>query len=176
AATGALVLLGIALVVGRLWFTRASTGDAIDSLAVLPFVNVGADPNAEYLSDGITENLINSLSQLPTLRVVPRSTVFRYKGREVDFQKIGRELAVRAVLTGRVVQRGDTLNIQTDLVDIAGEAQLWGRQYTRTFAGLITVQEEIATAVSDKLRLRPTTEEQKRLTKRYTQNPEAHQL
>src|SRR5207249_6286602 len=99
-----------------------------------------------------------------------------YKGRAVDFQKIGRELAVRAVVTGRVVQRGDTLNIQTDLVDIAGEAQLWGRQYTRTFAGLITVQEEIATAVSDKLRLRPTTEEQKRLTKRYTENPEAHQL
>jgi TolB-like protein/Tfp pilus assembly protein PilF/predicted Ser/Thr protein kinase len=176
ATTGAVVLLAIALVVGRLWFTRASTGGPIDSLAVLPFVNVGADPNAEYLSEGITENLINSLSQLPTLRVVPRSTVFRYKGRELDFQKVGHELGVRAVLTGRVVQRGDTLNIQTDLVDVTADAQLWGRQYTRTFADLITVQEEIATAVSDKLRLRPTSDEQTRLTKRYTQNPEAHQL
>jgi serine/threonine protein kinase/Tfp pilus assembly protein PilF len=176
ATIGALVLLAVALVLGRLWFTRASTGGAIDSLAVLPFVNIGADPNTEYLSEGITENLINSLSQLPTLRVVPRSTVFRYKGRELDFQKIGRELTVRAVLTGRVVQRGDTLNIQTDLVDVTSDSQLWGHQYTRTLADLITVQEEIATAVSDKLRLRPTPDEQKRLTKRSTENAEAHQL
>src|SRR5262249_35595242 len=145
-------------------------------IAVLPFVNVGADPNAEYLSDGITENLINRLSQLPKLRVVPRSTVFRYKDRELDLQKIGRELTVRAVLTGRVVQRGDTLNIQTDLVDVAEDSQLWGGQYSRTFADLITIQEEIATAVSERLRLRPTTDEQKRLTKRYTENAEANQL
>jgi serine/threonine protein kinase/Tfp pilus assembly protein PilF len=155
---------------------RVSTSGPIDSLAVLPFVNVGADPNTEYLSDGMTENLINSLSQLPKLRVVPRSTVFRYKGRELDLQKIGRELTARAILTGRVVQRGDTLNIQTDLVDVAEDSQLWGRQYTRTFTDLITVQEEIATAVSEKLRLGPTTAEQKRLTKRSTENPEAHQL
>jgi serine/threonine protein kinase/Flp pilus assembly protein TadD len=176
AATGALVLLAVGLVVGRLWFTRSSPGGPIDSLAVLPFVNVGADPNAEYLSDGVTENLINSLSQLPRLRVVPRSTVFRYKGRELDLQQVGRELTVRAVLTGRVVQRGDILHIQTDLVDVTADSQLWGRQYDRTFADLITVQEEIATAVSEKLRLRPTSDEQKRLTKRSTENPDAHQL
>ena len=173
---GALVLVAIALVAGRVWLTRASTGAPIDSLAVLPFVNVGADPNAEYLSDGLTENLINSFSQLPKLRVVPRSTVFRYKGRDLDLQTIGRELTVRAVLTGRVVQRGDTLNIQTDLVDVAADSQLWGRHYTRTLADLITVQEEIATAVSDKLRLQPNADEQKVLTRRYTENPEAHQL
>jgi TolB-like protein len=89
---------------------------------VLPFVNVGADPNAEYLSEGITENLINSFSQLPTLRVVPRSTVFRYKVREVDIPAVGRELNMRAVLTGRVVQRGETLNIQADLVDVTKDA------------------------------------------------------
>jgi TolB-like protein len=148
----------------------------IDSLAVLPFINVGADPNAEYLSDGITENLINSLSQLPRLRVVPRSTAFRYRSRDLDLPKIGRELTVRAILTGRVVQRGDTLNIQTDLVDVAGDSQLWGHQYTRAFADLVTVQEEIATAVTDKLRLRPTTDEKKRLTKRHTENAQAHQL
>jgi serine/threonine protein kinase/tetratricopeptide (TPR) repeat protein len=175
-AIGALVLMAIGVAVGQLWTTRAATASPIDSLAVLPFVNVGADPNTESLSEGITENLINSFSQLPRLRVVPRSTVFRYKDREPDFQKIGRELSVRAVLTGRVVQRGDTLNIQTDLIDVTGDAQLWGRQYTRTFADLVTVQEEIATAVTDKLRLRPTSEEQKRLTKRYTENPEAQQL
>src|SRR6516165_1110915 len=148
----------------------------IDSLAVMPFVNVGADPNTEYLSDGITENLINSLSQIPKLRVVPRGRVFRYKGHETETEKIGRELNVRAVLTGRVVQRGDSLNIQTELVDVAGDSQLWGQQYNRKFSEIIPVQEEIAKGVSEKLRLRPTGEEQKRLTKRYTENPEAHQL
>jgi serine/threonine protein kinase/tetratricopeptide (TPR) repeat protein len=148
----------------------------IDSLAVMPFVNVGADPNAEYLSDGITENLINSLSKIPKLRVVPRGRVFRYKGREIDTEKVGRDLNVRAVLTGRVVQRGDSLNIQTELVDVAADSQLWGQQYNRRFSDIIPVQEEIAKEVSDKLRLRPTGEEQKRLTKRYTENTEAHQL
>jgi serine/threonine-protein kinase len=175
AIAGVLLLAG-AIAGGWLWFTRTSTGTPIDSLAVLPFVNVGADPDAEYLSDGITENLINSLSQLPTLRVVPRSTVFRYKGREIDLRAIGRELTVRAVLTGRVVQRGGTLNIQTELVDVNEDSQLWGRQYQRTSADLITVQEEIATAVSEQLRLATSTDEQKLLTKRSTENPEAHQL
>ena len=171
---GALLLL--ALVAGGIWLTRTATNAPIDSLAVLPFVNVGADPNVEYLSDGLTENLINSFSQLPKLRVVPRSTVFRYKGREPDLQKVGRELTVRAVLTGRVVQQGDTLTIQTDLVDVAADAQLWGRNYSRKLADLITVQEEIATAVSNQLRLQPNTDEQKVLNRRYTENPEAHQL
>jgi TolB-like protein/Flp pilus assembly protein TadD len=137
---------------------------------------VGADPSTEYLSDGITENLINSLSQLPKLRVVPRGRVFRYKGREIETEKVGRELNVRAVLTGRVVQRGDSLNIQTELVDVAADSQLWGQQYNRKFSEIIPVQEEIAKEVSARLRLRPTGEEQKRLTKRYTENPEAHQL
>jgi serine/threonine protein kinase/Tfp pilus assembly protein PilF len=154
----------------------AARAKPIDSLAVMPFVNVGADPNSEYLSDGITENLINSLSQLPKLRVVPRGRAFRYKGREIDTEKVGRELNVRAVLTGRVVQRGDSLNIQTELVDVAGDSQLWGQQYNRKFSEIIPVQEEIAKEVSEKLRLRPTGEEQKRLAKRYTESPEAHQL
>jgi TolB-like protein/Tfp pilus assembly protein PilF len=176
AATALLVLLAIALIAGWLWRTRTAAGSPIDSLAVLPFVNVGGDPNAEYLSDGITENLINSLSQLPQLRVVPRSTVFRFKGQQIDLPKIGRELAVRAILTGRIVQRGDTLNIQTDLVDVSGDSQLWGRQYTRTLADLITVQEEIATAIAERLRLRPTADDQKRLTRHSTANSEAHQL
>ncbi len=149
--------------------------DAIDSLAVLPFVNVGADPNTEYLSDGITENLINSLSQLPKLRVVPRTLAFSYKGRETDPRKVGRDLNVRAVLMGRVVQRGDSLNIQTELVDVAEVSQLWGQQYNRKLSDLIVIQEQISKAVSEKLRLRPTGEQQKRLAKRSTENTEAYQ-
>jgi TolB-like protein len=129
---------------GSFFVWRFGSGHAIDSLAVLPFVNVGTDPNTEYLSDGITENLINSFSQLPKLRVVPRSRVFRYKGREADIEKVGRELNVRAVLTGRVVQRGDSLNIQAELVDVAADSQLWGQQYHRKFSEIIPVQEEIA--------------------------------
>ena len=108
---------------GASLYWRNQPGQIIDSLAVLPFVNTGGDPNMEYLSDGITENLINSFSQLPKLRVVPRSRVFRYKGREADPEQAGRDLHVRAVLTGRVVQRGDSLNIQTELVDVAVQAR-----------------------------------------------------
>jgi eukaryotic-like serine/threonine-protein kinase len=152
------------------------SGKAIDSLAVLPFVNVGADPDTEYLSDGITENLINSLSQLPRLRVVPRSLVFAYKGREMDPRKVGRDLNVRAVLMGRVVQRGDNLNVQTELVDVAEVSQLWGQQYNRKLSDIIVIQEEISNTVSQKLRLRPSAEEQKRLARLYTENPEAHQF
>jgi TolB-like protein len=157
-----------------IWFNGRAT--PIDSLAVMPFVNVGADPNTEYLSDGITENLINNLSQLPKLRVVPRSLVFSYKGKEMDPRKLGQDLQVRAVLTGRVVQRGDGLNIQTELVDVGQVSQLWGQQYDRKFAEILAVQEDIARQVADKLRLRPTGEEEKRLAKRYTENTEAYQL
>src|ERR1700694_5355129 len=101
----------------------------IDSLAVLPFVNLSGDPEMEYLSDGITDTLINSLSQLRKLRLVPRSLTFRYKGREVDPQRAGSELNARAVLTGRVMQRGDTLLIGAELMDVAKLSQLWGAQY-----------------------------------------------
>jgi serine/threonine protein kinase/tetratricopeptide (TPR) repeat protein len=149
---------------------------AIDSLAVLPLTNASGDPDAEYLSDGITETLINNLSQLPKLRVIPRSTVFRYKGREVDPETIGRELNVRAVLMGRVVQRGDTLNIQAELVDVATESQLWGGQYNRKLSDIFSVQEEIAKEISEKLRLRLTGEEKRRLTRRYTESTAAYQL
>jgi len=110
------------------WF--AGRAKPIDSLAVMPFVNVGADPNTEYLSDGITENLINNLSQLPKLRVVPRTLVNVYKGKETDPRKVGQDLHVRAILTGKVVQRGDSLNIQTELVDVGQLSQLWGSDTT----------------------------------------------
>ncbi len=164
----------IALAAAVYWF--AGRAKPIDSLAVMPFVNVGADPNSEYLSDGITENLINNLSQLPKLRVVPRTLVLTYKGKEMDPRKVGQELHVRAILTGRVVQRGDNLNIQTELVDVGEVSQLWGQQYNRKFTEILAVQEEIAKRVSEKLHLRTTSEEQQRLAKRYTENAEAYQL
>ena len=148
----------------------------IDSLAVLPFVNLSGDPEMEYLSDGITDTLINSLSQLRKLRVVPRSLTFRYKGREVDPQRVGSELDARAVLTGRVMQRGDTLLIGTELMDVAKLSQLWGAQYNRKMADIFVLQEEIAREITEKLRLQLTGDERKRLTKRATGNKEAYQL
>jgi len=156
------------------WLYRPS--QAIDSLAVLPFTNVGADPNTEYLSDGITENLINSLSQLPTLRVTARSLAFRYKGPQVDPQKAGRDLHVRVVLTGRMTERDGTLNIQAELMNVDDGSQLWGAQYSRGFSEILALQEEIARAVSGKLHLKPAVERQKRLAKRPTENTEAYQL
>jgi TolB-like protein/Tfp pilus assembly protein PilF len=149
---------------------------AIDSLAILPLVNASADPNAEYLSDGITESIINSLSQILKLRVMARSTVFRYKGREVDPQTVGRELGVRAVLTGRALQLGDSIVIGTELVDASDGSQLWGEQYRRKFSDIFALQEEISREISEKLRLKLTGAQKKHLTKRYTENPEAYQF
>ena len=148
----------------------------IASLAVLPFVNLSGDPEMEYLSDGITDTLINSLSQLRKLRVVPRSLAFRYKGREVEPQRAGSELDARAVLTGRVMQRGDTLLIGTELMDVAKLSQLWGAQYNRKMADIFVLQEEIAREITEQLRLQLTGDERKRLTKRATGNKEAYQL
>lgn len=148
----------------------------IDSLAVLPLVNATRDPDADYLSDGITESIINSLSKLPKLRVVPRSTVFRYKGSLADPQEVGRELGVRAVFAGRVMQHGDSLIIKTELVDIAHDSQLWGEQYRRKMVNIFSLQEEIAEDISEKLRLRLSGADKKRLAKRYTENSEAYKF
>jgi serine/threonine protein kinase len=149
---------------------------AIDSLAVLPFVNLSGDPEMEYLSDGIADALINSLSQLRKLRVVPRSLTFRYKGKEIDPQRVGSELDARAVLTGRVMQRGDTLLIGTELMDAVRLSQLWGGQYNRKMADIFVLQEEIAREITEKLRLQLTGDEKKRLSKRTTGSKEAYQL
>jgi serine/threonine-protein kinase len=150
------------------------TRKAIDSLAVLPLAN--DDASTEYFSDGITECIINSLSTLPKLRVVPRSTVFRYKGKETDLQEIGRELGVRAILAGRVVQIGDSIIVKTELVDIANEAQIWGEQYRRTTTDIFTLLEDIAGDISENLKLKLTGEQKKQMAKRYTENAEAYQF
>lgn len=162
---------------GRLYSARRRLiNEQIDSLAILPLVNAGADPGMEYLSDGITESIINSLSQLPQLRVVPRSTVFHYKGQTVDPQQAGQELGVRAVLSGRVLQVGDSLIIRTELVDVAQQAQLWGEQYRRRITDIFALQDEIAEEISNKLRLHLSPIERQKLIKRYTDNTAAYHL
>nr|MDQ5872187.1 protein kinase [Acidobacteriota bacterium] len=163
----------VALAAAALWLRPGKT---IDSLAVLPFVNAGGDPNAEYLSDGITESLINSVSQIPGIRVVSRASAFHYKGKDVGARAVGRELGVRAVLTGRIVQRGDALSIRAELVDARDDTHLWGEEYNRRLSDILAVQEEIARDISGKLRQRLTGEEKKRLTKLYTENAEAYGL
>jgi serine/threonine protein kinase/tetratricopeptide (TPR) repeat protein len=147
----------------------------INSVAVLPFSNIGGDPNAEYLSDGITEGVIDRLSGLPNLKVISRTSAFRYKQREIDPQKVARELGVQALVTGRVTQRGDDLSVSAELVDAEEDKQLWGEQYTGKLAEIRAVQQEIATAVSEKLRLRLTSEEKTHVSK-SSANPEAYQL
>lgn len=146
------------------------------SIAVLPFANLSADPDHEYLTEGITESIINHLSRVSHLRVVPRSTVFHLHRQERDPLDIGRALRVRAVLTGRVLQRGDALVVKTELLDVQKESQLWGEQYQRTLAAIFDVQEEIAREISAQLRLKLSREEQSRLTERPTRNLEAYQL
>jgi eukaryotic-like serine/threonine-protein kinase len=155
---------------------RRSKGGAIDSVAVLPFVNSSGDADGDYLSDGITESLIANLSQVRSLRVTARSTVFRYKGKEIDPQKIGQDLHVGAVLSGRLLQRDGTLVVRTELMDVANGTQLWGGQYNRKVADVFALQDELSKEISERLRLRLTDDEKLRLTKRYTDNAEAYQL
>jgi serine/threonine protein kinase len=147
-----------------------------DSLAVLPLVNATGDPETEYLSDGISESIINLLSQLPNLRVIPRTTAFRYKGREADLRAIGQSLNVRTVLTGTVIQHGERLIVQAELVDVVNEAQLWGAKYNRNLDDIFELQEELARQISEKLRLRLTPEEQNILAKRATEDREAYKF
>ena len=175
AALTIFVLVSAALV----YFSRQGRGAAansISSIAVMPFVNVSKDPNTEYFSDGITETIINSLSQLPGTKVLARTTVFRYKGRETDLQKTGGELGVDAVLTGRVLQQGDSLTIQADLVRVADGSELWGARYNKKLSDVFELETEIAGEISEKLRLKLSSDEQKRVTRRQTNNLEAYQL
>jgi TolB-like protein/Tfp pilus assembly protein PilF len=171
---GAVLLLLLLVIVSGLLGPNKSA--QLDSIAILPFAHDAAYPDGEYLSDGITESIMNSLSQLPKLRVTARSLVFRYKAKDTDPRKAGSELGVRAVLTGRVAQRGNNLIVQTELVDVNSGSQLWGQQYNRELADIFSVQENIASEISGKLQSTLTGEDLKRVTKRFTQNSEAYQL
>ncbi len=154
----------------------ATDQSRIESIAVLPFANLSNDPKTEYLSDGITESLINSLSQLPNLAVMSRNTVFRYKSHPVDPQRVGHNLGVRAILTGRLIQSGDDLMISVSLEDVQNSRQIWGDQYNRKVSSLVAVQEEIAADIYGHLRSKIAGEEKKLLSKRPTENVEAYQL
>src|SRR5439155_3757502 len=149
---------------------------AIESIAVLPFENRSNDADADYISDGITESINNSLTRLPNLKVIPHSVAFHYKGKPMDAQKFGDELHVNAVLIGRVAQRGDNLAISVELDDVRNGKQLWGEQYNRKLADLLAVKSDIAREVSQRLRSQLSGEEQQKLTRGSTENSEAYQL
>ena len=166
----------LAAVVGAVIVLRGRNSGQIESLAVLPFVNGSADRDTEYLSDGITEGVINSLSQLPQMRVMARSTVFRFKGKQDDPRQIGQSLNVQAVLTGMLKQRGDEINIQADLVRVSDGSQIWGEQYTRKLADVSGLQGEIALDITAKLRSKLTGEQTKTLATASTGNSEAYEL
>jgi serine/threonine protein kinase/tetratricopeptide (TPR) repeat protein len=167
----------IVLIAAAAYFLRGkSQTGKVDSIAVLPFVNATADANNEYLSDGLTESLISSLSQLPNLKVMARSTVFRYKGKEDDPQKIGQALQVSAVLMGRIMQHGDHVAIEADLVNTADGSELWGAHYDRKQADITEVQSDITRDISSKLRIQLSGNEQQRLGRAGTTNPEAYRL
>jgi serine/threonine protein kinase/Flp pilus assembly protein TadD len=159
------------------YFRGLATGETIDSVAVLPFVNVSNDNNTEYFSDGLSDSIIDKLTQLPNLkRVIALSSVLRYKGKQTDPQAVGRELNVRAVFTGRLTQRGDDLLISTELVDVKDNKRIWGGQYNLKSHDVLKLQGEIAQEITERLRIKLTSDQQQRLAKRETDNPEAYQL
>ena len=156
--------------------SNVSNRNQISSIAVMPFINGSSNADVEYLSDGMTETLINNLSQLPELSVKARSSVFRYKGKEVDPQTVGNELNVQAILNGRVVQRGDDLTLYLSLVETRTGNQLWGEQYNRKQSDLLSLQTAVGKDVATKLRTRLSGAEEEKVAKNYTQNTEAYQL
>jgi serine/threonine-protein kinase len=150
--------------------------DGINSVAVLPFANESGNADAEYLSDGISESLINSLSQVPQLKVIARSSSFKYKNKEFDLQEAARALGVEAILSGRVLQRGENLQISVELINASDKTQLWGEQYNRRAGDLLAVQSEISREIAGQLRARLTNAEQQQIAKRETTNREAYEL
>ena len=175
----AALVVAIAIALG-LWRMRPSAttpnAQSIDSLAVLPFANATNDPRSDYLSDGVTDSIINSLSQLPQIKVMSQSTMFRFKGKKLDPQEVGHQLKVRAVVAGRVTQLADHLNVQAELVNVDDGSQLWGEQYNRRLSDIFAIEEELARDISQKLRLRLTGRQEQRLTKRFTDDTKAYEL
>ena len=169
-----LVLIAGVAFIGYRYY--GSTERQINSIAVLPFQNKSGDPNSEYLSDGLAESLIYRLTQLPNLKVSPTSSVIRYKGKDTDVAKIASELGVDAVMTGRLVQIGDNLTISVELIDVRNNKLLWGEQYDRKMTDLLATQREIATMITQKLQLKLSGEEEKGISKKYTDSSEAYAL
>ena len=175
---GGAVAAALALGIGGGYYLLhgRSPGEKVTSIAVLPFVNATADPNNEYLSDGLTESLIGTLSQLPDVKVMARSTVFRFKNSEDNPQKIGKDLNVGSVLMGRVTQHGDTVAVQADLVNTADGSEMWGKHYERKMADVTEVQSDITRDVAKKLQVRMTGDEREKMGSAGTSNPDAYRL
>ncbi len=173
---GIAAVVVVATVLGAYFLRLNSQTGKVDSIAVLPFVNATNDANNEYLSDGLTESVISTLSQLPNLKVMARSTVFRYKGNQDEPQKIGRALQVKALLMGRVTQHADELGVQADLVSTADGTELWGSHYERKLADITQVQADITRDISSHLRVQLNSREQQRIGRAGTTNPEAYRL
>ena len=173
---GAAAIAILVVVAGAYLYRSRSSQQEISSVAVLPFVNASKDPNNEYLGDGLTESLINNLSQVPNLAVMSRSAVFRYKDRDVDPQVVAHDLKVEGLVTGRIEQRGDQIIVSAELIDARSNHNLWGAQYDRKVSDLLAVQEDITRAISSKLRERLTGEAGKQVAKGETKDPEAYQL
>jgi TolB-like protein/tetratricopeptide (TPR) repeat protein len=174
-----LVLAGAALtaavaLAASFWWSRGAAGDAIESVVVMPFVNGSGDSELDYLSDGFGESIANSLARIESLRVVPRSLVSQYNNQNVDFRQLARDLNVRAVVTGRVVQRGDRLAVQAELIDAVTVAQIWGERFDRSAADVVGLQREISTAIADNLRLRLSAEQERRLASGATASGDAY--
>ena len=173
----ALVLLfAVVAIAAGYFFSRSKRTTAIESIAVMPFVNESGNADLEYLSDGMTETLIGSLSQLPNLNVKARSSVFRYKGKTIDAKTIGKELSVQALLNGRVMQRGDQLTLSLELVNADTENVIWSGQYNRKQSELVTLQSDVAREVSSKLKTRLSGTDAQKLTRIYTTDSEAYQF
>jgi serine/threonine protein kinase/Tfp pilus assembly protein PilF len=171
-----LALMFIVAAATAIYLLKSKPPHAIDSLAILPFTNTSDEPNADYLSDGITESLINQLSRSRNLKVMSRNSVFQFKNKQVDARDVAEKLNVKAVLTGRVTQNNDDLQVNIELIDARDNSQIWGERYNRRISDLLTVEKEIAEQISESLQLALNSEEKRRLTKQNTENADAYQL
>jgi TolB-like protein len=158
------------------WYLRFGKTAQIDSIAVLPFTNVGGDANTDYLSDGITESLIESLVHVPELKVKSRNSVFRYKGKDIDMQKVGKELGVAALVSGRVVPRDNNIEVSAELTDLRDNTEIWGHHYSGKSATIISLQQQIESDLAERLRSKLSTAKKQQVTKQGTQDPEAYDL
>jgi len=167
----------ITLALAGVWHLRSGrTATQIDSLAVLPFTNGGGDANTDYLSDGITESLISNLAHVPQLKVKSSNSVSRYKGKDVDVPKVGNDLGVSALVIGRVVPRGDSIEVSAELTDVRDNTEIWGQHYSGKSTDIISLQQQIAGDIAAKLRSSLSSSEKQQVTKQGTQNPEAYEL
>jgi eukaryotic-like serine/threonine-protein kinase len=169
-------VVAVGLIAGVAWYLRSGQKAQIDSIAVLPFTNGGGDANTDYLSDGVTESLIASLTHVPELKVKSRNSVFRYKGKDVDFKKVGNDLGVSALVSGRVVPRGDSIEVSAELTDVRDNTEIWGQHYSLKSANIVGLPQQIAGDIAEKLRSKLSTSEKQQVTKQGTQNPEAYEL